>query len=158
VRLHLIGHSAGSIVHCHVVDRLAKLGWKFESVTFMAAAARLDLFARTLLPRIKDRTVKQFRSFHLSDAAEQQDPTCRPVLGYGRSLLYLVSESFEGGARVPLLGMEKYFDGEVRPLSLPNVRAWTAPGPATVSTTHGGFDDDRRTMESVIDLIKGRKV
>jgi len=158
VRLHMIGHSAGSIVHCHVVDRLAQRGWKFESINFMAAAATMALFKKTLLPRIKDKTVKAFRSFHLNDSAEQQDPTCRPVLGYGRSLLYLVSESFEGGVRTPVLGMEKYFDQEVRSLKLPNVKAWVAPGPATASTTHGGFDDDRQTMESVIALIKERKV
>jgi hypothetical protein len=158
VRLHLIGHSAGSIVHCHVVERLAPLGWKFESVTFMAAAATVDLFERTLLPRIEDRTVKQFRSFHLTDVAEQKDPTCRPVLGYGRSLLYLVSESFEGGMRTPVLGMEKYFRRDVASLGLPNVKAWIAPGPATASATHGGFDDDRSTMASIITLIKGGKV
>ena len=102
--------------------------------------------------------MKQFRAFHLNDAAEQQDPTCKPVLGYGRSLLYLVSESFEGGARTPILGMAKYFDDEVGPLELANVKAWMAPGPASESTTHGGFDDDPVTMKSVINLIKGRRV
>jgi len=157
VRLHLIGHSAGAIVHCHVVDRLARQGWMFESVNFMAPAATVDLFKRTLLPRIKDKTVKQFRSFHLSDAAERQDATCRPVLGYGRSLLYLVSESFEGGVRTPILGMQTYFDDAVATLKLPNIKAWIAPGAATASTTHGGFDDDRLTMESIITLIKGGK-
>lgn len=158
VRLHLIGHSAGAIVQCHVVDRLAQLGWKFDSVNFMAAAATVDLFERTLLPRLKDKTVREFRSFFLADAAEEQDSTCRPILGYSRSLLYLVSESFEGGRRAPILGMEKYFGAEVASLGLPNVKAWTAPGAATASTTHGGFDDDRLTMESIIKLIKGRKL
>ncbi len=158
VRLHLIGHSAGAIVQCHVVDRLARLGWKFDSVNFMAAAATVDLFERTLLPRLKDKTVREFRSFFLADAAEEQDSTCRPILGYSRSLLYLVSESFEGGRRAPILGMEKYFGAEVASLGLPNVKAWTAPGAATASTTHGGFDDDRLTMESIIKLIKGRKL
>jgi hypothetical protein len=157
VRLHLIGHSAGAIVLCHAVDRLAQRGWKFESVNFMAAAATVDLFKQTLLPRLKDKTVKQLRSFHLSDASEEQDTTCRPVLGYGRSLLYLVSESFEGGVRTPILGMEKYFDEAVASLRLPNVKAWLAPGPASTSTTHGGFDDDPVTMESIIALIKGGK-
>jgi hypothetical protein len=156
VRLHLIGHSAGSIVHCHAVQRLAERGWKFESVNFMAPAATLALFEETLLPRIADRTVTSFRTFHLSDAAEQQDPTCRPVLLYGRSLLYLVSESFEGGVRTPLLGMQKYFDAAVGARNLPNVKAFTAPGRASASTTHGGFDDDRLTMESIIKLIKGQ--
>ncbi len=158
VRLHLIGHSAGSIVHCHIVEQLAALGWKFESVNFMAAAATVDLFKRTLLPRLKDRTVKQFRSFHLTDSAEQQDTTCRPVLGYNRSLLYLVSESFEGGVRTPILGMEKYFDRDVGSLGLASVKAWMAPALATASTTHGGFDDDPATRESIIKLIIGQRV
>lgn len=158
VRLHMIGHSAGSIVHCYAVDRLARLDWKFESVNFMAAAATLDLFKKTLLPRIADKTVKQFRSFHLSDSAEQQDPTCKSVLGYSRSLLYLVSESFEGGVRTPLLGMKKYVDEEVLSLGLPNVKAWVAPSPISASTTHGGFDDDSATMKSIIALIKGQPV
>jgi hypothetical protein len=158
VRLHMIGHSAGSIVHCYAVDRLAERGWRFESVNFMAAAATLSLFKKTLLPRIIDKTVKQFRAFHLSDAAEQQDPTCKAVLGYGRSLLYLVSESFEGGVRTPLLGMEKYFDEAVGALHLPNVKTWVAPSSVTASTTHGGFDNDSATMKSIIVLIKGTPV
>lgn len=152
VRLHLIGHSAGAIVHCFIVHRLASLGWKFESVNFMAPAVTVELFQQTLAPRVKDGTVKQLRSFHLADAAEEQDPTCRPVLGYGRSLLYLVSESFEGGIHTPILGMEKYFKAATD--GLPRVKAWIAPGPASNSTTHGGFDDDVRTMKCIIDLIK----
>jgi hypothetical protein len=158
VRLHLIGHSAGAIVHCHVIDRLADLGWKFDSVSFMAAAATVDLFERTLLRRLQDKTVREFRSFLLSDAAEEQDPTCRPILGYGRSLLYLVSESLEGGTRTPILGMQKYFTDRVTSRGLATVKAWTSPGAVTASTTHGGFDDDRLTMESVIKLIRKEKV
>jgi hypothetical protein len=158
VRLHLIGHSAGSIVHCHVIDRLADLGWKFDSVSFMAAAATVDLFERTLLRRLQDKTVREFRSFLLTDAAEEQDPTCRPIVGYGRSLLYLVSESFEGGTRTPILGMQKYFTDRVASRGLAAVKVWTSPGPVTASTTHGGFDDDRLTMESVIKLIRKEKV
>jgi hypothetical protein len=158
VRLHLIGHSAGSIVHCHVIDRLAELGWKFDSVSFMAAAATVDLFERTLLRRLQDKTVREFRSFLLTDAAEEQDPTCRPILGYGRSLLYLVSESFEGGTRTPILGMQKYFTDRVASRGLATVKGWTSPGPVTASTTHGGFDDDRLTMKSVIKLIRKEKV
>jgi hypothetical protein len=154
VRLHLIGHSAGAIVHCFIVHRLASLGWTFESVNFMAPAVTVELFKETLAPRVKDGTVKQLRSFHLADAAEEQDPTCRPVLGYGRSLLYLVSESFEGEIHTPILGMEKYFNAATD--GLPHVKAWTAPGPASDSTTHGGFDDDTRTMKGIIDLIKKR--
>ena len=154
VRLHLIGHSAGSIVHCFIVHQLAALDWQFESVNFMAPAVTVDLFRQTLAPRVKDGTVKQLRSFHLADAAEEQDPTCKALLRYGRSLLYLVSESFEGELHTPILGMERYFKAATD--GLPRVKAWVAPGPASNSTTHGGFDDDAKTMTCVIDLIKKR--
>jgi len=99
-----------------------------------------------------------FRSFLLTDAAEEQDVTCRPILGYGRSLLYLVSESFEGGTRTPILGMQKYFTDRIASRGLATVKVWTSPGAVTASTTHGGFDDDRLTMESVIKLIRKEKV
>jgi hypothetical protein len=150
LRLHLVGHSAGTIVHSHLVDELAQRGWRFESVNFLAAAVRTDVFKQRVLPHLKSGVVKRFRSFHLSDPAEQKDPTCKPVLGYGRSLLYLVSESFENGVRTPILGMEKYFDA----LSLPCTEAFEAPGAQTASTTHGDFDNDALTMKNVVQLIK----
>jgi hypothetical protein len=159
VRLHLIGHSAGSIVHSHIVDRLCGLGWNFETLNLMAPAVTVDLFRRCVLPRLEktsgDGRVKQLNQFHLGDAQEQADPTCKPILYYTRSLLYLVSESFEGGKRTPLLGMEKYWQQAVGALNLPNARAWTAPGTASQSATHGGFDDDATTRNNVIGLIKG---
>lgn len=157
VRLHLIGHSAGSIVHSYVVKELCARGWTFESVNFMAPAVRVDTFQDCVVPQLKSGQVKRLHQFHLSDDAEQKDPTCKPILGYGRSLLYLVSQSFESGLLTPILGMEKYF----RPIAqqgLPNVQAWVAPGPQSQSSTHGGFDDDDRTLQSVIALIKGRSI
>jgi hypothetical protein len=132
------------------VDELARRGWKFESVNFLAAAVRTDVFKATVLPQLKSGVVKKFRSFHLSDSAEQKDPTCKPILGYGRSLLYLVSESFENGVRTPILGMEKYFDA----LSLAGAESFESPGPETASTTHGDFDNDTLTMKNVVRLIK----
>ena len=152
VRLHLIGHSAGAIVHSHLVHRLGSAGWMFESVNFMAPAVRMDVFKDNVLPKIKDGTVKKFRTFHLTDTAEQQDPTCRPILGYRRSLLYLVSESFENGVRTPILGMEKFFNAEIPKLA--SIEVNTAPSSSTASTTHGGFDDDKATRSTIIAAIK----
>ncbi len=156
VRLHLVGHSAGSIVHSYAVERMARNGWTFESVNFLAAAITVESFNKTVAPHLQSGAVKRFRAFHLSDAAEQQDPTCQPILGYSRSLLYLVSESFEGGRGIPIVGMEKYFDSKVKGLAPRRVKAYSAPGPDTSSTTHGGFDDDAATRASVIRHIKGR--
>jgi hypothetical protein len=155
VRLHLVGHSAGAILHSHVVDRLGGKGWKFESVNFMAPAVRVDLFKKTVVPAITSGQVKHFNQFHLSDDMEQKDPTCKPILGYSRSLLYLVSQSLEQGQKTPILGMEKYFNNAIASKNLPNVYTWSAPGKESKSTTHGGFDDDQVTMASVIALMKG---
>lgn len=156
VRLHLIGHSAGSILHSHVVDRLGGKGWNFESVNFMAPAVRVDTFQSEVVPAIKSGKVKRFNQFHLSDDMEQKDPTCKPILGYSRSLLYLVSQSLEKGQVTPILGMEKYFNARIASQKLANVRTWPAPGKESKSTTHGGFDDDDATMASVISLILGK--
>jgi hypothetical protein len=157
VRLHLIGHSAGSIVHSFGAKRLCDAGWKLGTVAFMAPAVRLDVFQQTLLPAIKAGQVQRYVQFHLDDAVEQKDPTCRPFLGYGRSLLYLVSQSFEGGRRTPILGMQTFFDDPASKLSKDErIRAFVAPSDCSASTTHGGFDDDPKTRASVINCIKGR--
>jgi hypothetical protein len=155
VRLHLIGHSAGSIAHAYIIKRLSKLGWKFETVNFMAPAVRVDVFQDCIVPALRNGKVKRLNQFHLSDDVEQKDPTCKPILGYARSLLYLVSQSFEGGVKTPILGMQKYFNALG---NLPNMRAWAAPGAQSKSVTHGGFDDDATTMASVISLIKGNEI
>lgn len=168
VRLHLIGHSAGSIVHSHIVERLGGLGWNFETVNFMAPAVRMDVFNKKVVPAIKSGRVKRYHQFHLEEAMEQKDPTCKALLGYGRSLLYLVSQSFENGDvpakpgmqrnATPILGMQRYFDQETQLASLKNVRAWASPCSATKSTTHGGFDDDDTTMQNIIALMQGKEV
>jgi len=102
--------------------------------------------------------VKRLNEFHLTDVVEQADPTCKPILYYTRSLLYLVSESFEHGKQTPLVGMEKYFDQHIGRLGLKNVKTWTSPAGASQSTTHGGFDDDKATRDSVISLITTGKL
>ncbi|HJV49634.1 MAG TPA: C1 family peptidase [Geothrix sp.] len=153
VRLHLIGHSAGAIVHCHLAKRMAKDGWQFGTVAFMAPAATSQLFKDTLLPLIKSRKVDHYHQFHLSDRAESQDNTCSALLGYNRSLLYLVSQSFEGQRKAPILGMETYFKDIQTQLGPGTFGVTTAPCPESASTTHGGFDEDGATMNSILDLI-----
>lgn len=158
VRLHLIGHSAGAIVHSHVVDQLAGRGWTFETVSFMAPAVTLATFADTVVPRL-GREVRRYVQFHLTDQAEQDDPTCKPILYYQRSLLYLVANSFEPARPTDVLGLEKDFQ---RWLSAQgesirrHITAFASPGDRTRATTHGGFDEDASCIASVLDVIKGR--
>ncbi len=149
LRLHLVGHSAGSIVHSHIVAYLAAQRMPIESVSFMAPAVRVDTFDALVAPRLADRTIRRYRQFHLTAKAEEEDPTCGP---YRRSLLHLVSASFEGGQATPILGMEEFFAGYGAKLR--NATAIAAPGPKSASTTHGGFDDDELTMRRVVEFIR----
>ena len=118
----------------------------------------MDVFKQKVVPAIKSGKVKRYYQFHLEDAVEQKDPTCKALLGYSRSLLYLVSQSFENGELTPILGMQRYFDQEAQLTSLNNVKAWASPCSATKSTTHGGFDDDDTTMHNIIALMQGKTV
>jgi hypothetical protein len=149
VRLHLIGHSAGAIVLSHAAKALVDEGWDIATVSFMAPAVRCDVYERTVEPSL-GKGVARFHQYHLSDAAEQRDTTCRPLLLYGRSLLYLVSTSFEHGVETPILGMENSF---ARYRGKAGVHENLSPGSRAGSSTHGGFDDDELTRRSVIAAI-----
>ncbi|MBK9245398.1 MAG: C1 family peptidase [Burkholderiales bacterium] len=149
LRLHLVGHSAGSIALAHLVDFLFRRGVAVDSLSFLAPAIRVDAFDRLLAPRLADGSVARYEQFHLTEKAEEDDPSCGP---YRRSLLSLVSESFEGGRRTPILGIKRYFDAYG---GLPaGTVAHVAPGPASTATTHGGFDDDLATLAQVVAFIK----
>lgn len=148
VRFHLVGHSAGSIVHAHIIDELAKLGERFESLSLMAPAITQRLFDALVEPRIADGTIKRYQQFNLSELAEEDD-SCGP---YRRSLLWLVSESFERARATPILGMQKYFASYGAKLK--HTTTHVAPGPTSQATTHGGFDDDTATQDQVIAFIK----
>ena len=157
VRMHMVGHSAGAIVASYMIDRLVQDGMALESLSFLAPAVTLQTFGKHLLPHLKSKAVKRYQQFHLSDRAEEDDPTCGP---YRRSLLYLVSESFEGGTTTPILGMQKYFDPYAK--HLPPATTHVSPAaadpmrpdvPPVASSTHGGFDNDPGTQAQVLRFI-----
>lgn len=149
LRIHLLGHSAGCIVLAHMIDAGIQLDLTFESVTFMAPALRVDAFENLVLPHVESGKIGRYLQLHLSDKAEEDDPSCGP---YKRSLLYLVSESFEGGMRKPILGMQRYFGprfGAHRKLA-----HIVAPGVESAASTHADFDDDALTRQRVLQFIQ----
>jgi hypothetical protein len=149
LRIHLVGHSAGAIVHSHIVDYVCRQGLKLDSLSFLAPAVRVDTFDRLVAPRLADQSVKRYLQFHLTEKAEEDDPSCGP---YRRSLLHLVSASFEGGQLTPILGMEEFYRSYSGKLK--NATAIAAPGQKSASTTHGGFDDDELTQQRVVEFIQ----
>ncbi len=158
--LHLVGHSAGAIVHLHLLARLAEAGLEVPTLQLLAPAATTALFEATAIA-----AGTHVRIYAMSDPVERADPTCAP---YGKSLLYLVRNGFERRAGTPILGLQADLlaDSDLvdriardRPTRECLVFSETGPGvPPRLqsrSRSHGGFDNDAPTMESVATLIRG---
>jgi len=160
--LHVVGHSAGSIFAAYAIPQLASLGISWKTLQFMAPAIRIDLFKKIVLPKIMDKSCPKPSLFNLSEVGERDDD----VGPYGKSLLYLVSNAFEGSREVPLLGMQKFLKEDQQLFNflnsavdgLPGIvisGAGDKPGVISKSETHGGFDNDPNTMNSVLVRILG---
>jgi hypothetical protein len=158
IRLHLIGHSAGSIVHAHLGAEAIRQGFDLASISLLAAAVRLDEFDRQLGAAIARKQIPVLLA-NLSDAAERADDSCKP---YGHSLLYLVSRSFEDHKETPILGMEKHltpalpthaWGEQVQQLRCPGY-SWRPGDAATRATSHGGLDNDDAVRKAVSSFIK----
>ncbi|WP_404476242.1 caspase family protein [Novosphingobium sp. BL-52-GroH] len=147
-----VGHSAGSIFHAHLLPLLCGHNLGVEQMHFLAPAVTNALFAAQLLPLI-GKGIDEATIFALSREAERAD-NCAGA--YRKSLLYLVSRAFEGEKGTAILGMEDFQrTTEVR-RAFGNriVLAPTQPSApadaASTSRSHGGFDNDAPTMESVL--------
>jgi hypothetical protein len=164
VRIHLVGHSAGSIFHAGLLPELARAKLKVDSLTLLAPAIRMDEFARDVLPRLGGGKGTRFATFAMTNRRELDD-VCAGlgVRAYHKSLLYLVSralESSESGGEVPLVGMEKFAELPTGGMTLRAAiearggEMIFAPTDAPArsrsdASSHGGFDDDTDTMTSV---------
>ncbi|HVI57355.1 MAG TPA: N-acetylmuramidase domain-containing protein [Luteimonas sp.] len=158
IRLHLVGHSAGAIVHTWLGPRALKAGFDLRSISLLAPAVRIDAFDRNLGEAISERGIRVLVA-NLTDAAELADGTCSP---YGHSLLYLVARSFEDHEETPLLGMEKHlvpalaaheWGHMVRQLPSPG-RIYAEGSAATRAISHGGMDEDVALQAAVADFIR----
>ncbi|WP_353827202.1 caspase family protein [Agromyces sp. SYSU T0242] len=156
VTANAVGHSAGSIFHSYFVPRAIDAGVpEFEHVDLLAPAVRIDTFRTKLVPLVEDGRVQHLAVFEMDDRTERDDD-CKV---YRKSLLYLVAASFEPQKDTPILGMQKYLTTDPVCARLftgarPRCDLVIAPRDnrrpsASASTSHGGFDNDASTMESV---------
>lgn len=168
IELHAVGHSAGSIFHAHFLPAALDLGVPaFRSVQFLAPAIRADAFHRQLADRLgAGKGIAQLTIFTMTNTRERAD-NCNGI--YHKSLLYLIYHALEAEPKTPILGLEISLRGD------PHLRALFGLGgrppeagevvwsPTTLesgrraswSTTHGGFDDDAPTMNSVARRVLG---
>ena len=167
--LHLVGHSAGSIFAAHTLPLLSNLGLPLKSVQFLAPAIRVDTFKNQVVPGVEAGKTPLPSLYVLSDKLERDDS----VGPYAKSLLYLVSNAFEGTREVPILGMKSRLDNDAELAKLfgkavdgrpalvvsqgipigPAQEADAIAQGASVSHSHGGFDNDCATMNSVLTRV-----
>ncbi len=164
LELHLVGHSAGSIFHAHLVPLLVKLGLQIKTLTLFAPACTMELFESNLLAHL-GQGVERLTVFNLSDRAERDDKV-GPV--YHKSLLYLISEAFETSKVKPIAGMHRFWSddsaarkGFSKPVFTSDYGVIHSAGGAggirlkTDSRSHGGFDNDEDTLNSMLRIILG---
>ena len=100
--------------------------------------------------------INRLAIYNLTDALERDDTV---AWAYRKSLLYLVSNSFEERTEEHILGMQKFrrYLGRGLPTS-PTFRIEVSNGlPGSVATTastkHGEFDNDPFTMNDILHAI-----
>lgn len=179
IEIHLVGHSAGSIILGHLLDLLPARSLSVASCHLYAPACTVRFALDHYVPAIENKVLarKRFHIHLLSDANE----ICDTVGPYRKSLLYLVSRSLESCHKMPILGLAQVFEPKANPKwheeELDSVKRWqkfwTATGNGLdvvgdkqVSTgslgrriraCHGSFDNDATTIETTLRRITGEK-
>ncbi|WP_417215428.1 caspase family protein [Arthrobacter sp.] len=164
VRIHAVGHSAGSIFHSRFLPAYLDAGGQHvASLDLLAPAVTTADFSDRLLPRIgAGREIESFTLFGMTRQTEEDDN----VVGiYRRSLLCLVRAGFEDEPNTPLLGLQESVQADPKLSALvaghDGAAIWspTSGAPPTASsgaTSHGAFDDDPSTLGSVMRRVLGR--
>jgi hypothetical protein len=162
VELHAAGHSAGAVFHSFFVPAAVAAGApSFRTASFLAPAVRVDAFLDRMEDSLgKGRGVDALTIFTMRRPFEEGD-NCGVV--YRKSLLYLITNALEARRGDPILGLETSIRANDRLRRILGLEGgstahevvWsttdaTSGRSASRSTTHGGFDNDRPTMESVL--------
>ncbi len=185
LELHLVGHSAGSILLGHMLDDLNRQGIKVSSCTLYAAACTVEFAQRTYARAIEQGLLrKQSLYMHVLTDDRERGDTVGP---YRKSLLYLVSRALEDWHKTPLLGMANSFDpakneqwSAATKTHLKNWQRFWGGSPiatlgdeqvvtaavwkrgridevmAKIASAHGSFDNDVVMIDQTIRRIVGR--
>lgn len=175
LEIHLVGHSAGSILLGHLLSLFKKRSLKASTVSLYAPACTVDFAVRHYVRAAPKVVAKnQIHVDLLSDERERDDS----VGPYRKSLLYLVSRALEDVQKAPLLGMARAWDGvddsEMwNESSLDGLAKWRKFAGGTIEPhvhaqeqvrvareeyiplAHGSFDNDVVVVEQTLTRIRG---
>lgn len=158
------------------------MGAKVSSVNLWAPALTMELFLMSYVPAIEAGAIERAAVFTLTDKAENDDH-CAGI--YHKSLLYMVAHAFEQQARswidrrlaqgTPIAGMARFLAaatqadqafgfervhkllraGRLDWVQSPMAGLPAGSPDAANASSHGGFDDDRATLEATVARILG---
>jgi hypothetical protein len=176
MEIHAVGHSAGAIFHAYylpmLLDQKPKNGvppLTVRTLHFLAPASTIELFRAKLMPLIgPDKRIAAHTMYTMNKFLEKADKAGP----YNKSLLYFVSNAFETGTLpAPVLGLQESIENDSRLIRFYGLSR-TQRGVGTIlysktpddapldsrtrSTTHGDFDNEVDTMNSVARRILGR--
>ncbi|MCD6534199.1 MAG: hypothetical protein J7L25_09015 [Deltaproteobacteria bacterium] len=162
IKLHLAGHSTGAVLIGHLLKALDVLKTPnlIQSCSLMAPACSIDFYHRHYEPRLADQTnnpsLARLPSLDIYNLIERLERDDNVAYVYRKSLLFLVSRALERRIDKPLLGMQLYSKLIPKPPGLHINYSDGRKGDITRSTSHGGFDNDFRTMNSIMKRILGQ--
>ena len=164
--VHIVGHSTGAILLASLLKAMETLApeLRLGSCSLLAPACSLDVFRSHFFPYLVGNSdsfgIDKMQVFSLTDEMEKDDQVGQI---YRKSLLYLVSRAFEEEVPEEILGMQKYTNPLRDELEIKDLGdkfkifySNSEDSSATKSTTHGGFDNDVATMNSVLETILGK--
>ena len=149
LELHLIGHSAGAIVLGAMLDRLRAAKLPVASLRLFAPACTTRFALAHYKPAVEAKILSRDSWFvHVLSDENERDDSVGP---YRKSLLYLVSRSFEVEHKTPLLGMDESFCAK----SIPG-DAWSSSGAVDVREWIAFWDpkDTGKTNKLVLNARK----
>jgi len=174
LEVHLVGHSAGSVMLAGVVERLAAEGIPVESLQLMGGAISIDEFMQDIGTHLvgvpgSSNMVKRFTAYDLRESYELDDVCPGPPnpAVYHKSLLYFVARALEPDPsehEKPMVGLARTIAAPLAPpspTSLLDLIGGTAnlvlgpntdprPDHRSGAHGHGDFDNDVDTMTSVL--------
>ena len=179
--LHLMGHSAGSIMLGRLLGNLVQKGLldTIKSVHLYAPACTVAFANQFYAPQTE--IMQRLHLDILSDSSEQNDNV---AFIYQKSLLYFVSNALEADKRMPILGLENVFkpgysEWEGSELTSKVLTDWRnavevsglknrltihpeekivtrrGGGEKTENASHGGFDNSVDVVERTLERITG---
>lgn len=183
--VHLIGHSAGSILFGHWMDELVKRELKIESISLYAPVCTMEFTNKHYIKAWEKGIFKKEKmSIHLLDDTLEQEDNVGP---YNKSLSYLVSRALEDAHKMPLLGLMsawsvpsindaieeqdkfnsakhidikkwlKFSGNDVKCVTYVKYlsKVKTSVNGDYINFKHGSFDNDIQIIEETIKQIKG---